>query len=49
MINAMQVFKSMSDADKAALKQLQDEEEKRTGVRPSMRDMLVAVTPDTEG
>lgn len=46
MINAMQVYKSMSAEDKAALKELQDEEEQRTGKRPQMRDMLEAVTPD---
>lgn len=45
-MNAMQVYKSMSAEDKAALKELQDEEFARTGVKTTTRDMLEAVTPD---
>ena len=38
-------FKSLSQEDKAVLKQLQAEETARTGVAVSLRDIIEAVTP----
>lgn len=40
-----ETYREMSDADKAALKELKEQESKRLGVDVTLRDMLEAVTP----
>ena len=47
-MNAMQVYKEYSEADKAALKQLQAEEEKRLNRKVQLSEMIAAVTPGME-
>lgn len=45
MRSVIKTYQSMSDEDKAAFKQLQEEEQKRTGTKPTTAQLLEAVTP----
>jgi hypothetical protein len=44
-MNVMQEYKTWSDADKAALRELRAEVTAKIGVEPKLSDMIYAVTP----
>lgn len=44
-MNTMQIYKAMSDEDKQALRELQEEESARLGRKVPLSEMLAAVTP----
>lgn len=47
-MNVLQLYKSWSSEDQAALKSLQEEEEKRTGKKPGLSEIVRAVATDAE-
>jgi hypothetical protein len=47
-MNVMQEYKTWSDADKAALRDLRAEVAAKIGSEPKLGDMIAAVTPGVE-
>lgn len=47
-MNVMQEYKTWSDADKAALRDLRAEVAAKIGDEPKLGDMIAAVTPGVE-